>query len=182
MGAPGGAPGTSPSPSPASATSTVTGSVPTPPAAAGPGFVPPYALGPPGIGVGSGMSASAKTQEPTSRGSAKAAEAAATVAAAAVPRRRRRRGRAGLRGYGDEYMDMNVEVAPDWAAPSGGGTAASDQGAGPLGFAGTVSKGGTQAAGLATLSRDEFGGAPQMPMLPGTWGPDGEPADGQEQN
>jgi PPE-repeat protein len=50
-----------------------------------------------------------------------------------------------------------------------------------LGFAGTVSKGITQAAGLATLSGDDFGAGPNMPMLPGTWDPEGEPADGREQ-
>jgi PPE-repeat protein len=176
------APASAPAPTPAPTASTVASSVPTPPAAgAGPGFVPPYAVGPPGIGAGSGLSASAKTHEPTSRGASKAPAAGAAVAAA-VQRRRRRRGRARLRGYGDEYMDMNVDVDPDWGAQSGGETAASDQGAGPLGFAGTVSKGSAQAAGLATLSGDEFGAGPRMPMLPGTWGPEGEPADGQEQN
>src|SRR5580693_4736637 len=73
IGAGGTAPGTSPSPSPASTASTVASSVPTPPAAGGgPGFVPPYGVGPPGIGVGSGMSAQAKTHEPTSRGASKA--------------------------------------------------------------------------------------------------------------
>jgi PPE-repeat protein len=180
-GAPGGAPGTSPGPSPAPATSTVAGSVPTPPAAGGgPGFVPPYAVGPPGIGLGSGMSASLKTQEPTSRGSAKAPEIAAVAAAAAAPRRRRRR--ATMRAYGDEFMDMNVQVDPEWGAPPGGETVASDQGAGSLGFAGTVSKGSTQAAGLATLSDDEFGGGPSMPMLPGTWDPNGEPGERPEQS
>jgi PPE-repeat protein len=183
IGAGGTAPGTSPSPSPASTASTVASSVPTPPAAGGgPGFVPPYVVGPPGIGVGSGMSAQAKTHEPTSRGASKAPAAAAAAAAAAVPRRRRRRGRAELRGYGDEYMDMNVEVDPDWGAP-GGETAASDQGAGPLGFAGTVRKETvTEAAGLATLAGDEFGGGPSMPMLPNTWDPEGGAGEGQEQN
>jgi PPE-repeat protein len=140
-------------------------------------------VGPPGIGVGSGMSAQAKTHEPTSRGASKAPAAAAAAAAAAVPRRRRRRGRAELRGYGDEYMDMNVEVDPDWGAPPGGETAASDQGAGPLGFAGTVRKETvTEAAGLATLAGDEFGGGPSMPMLPNTWDPEGGAGEGQEQN
>jgi PPE-repeat protein len=178
-GAPGGAPGTSPGPSPAPATSTVAGAVPTPPAAGGgPGFVPPYAVGPPGIGVGSGMSASLKTQEPTSRGSAKAPEIAAVAAVAAAPRRRRRR--ATMRGHGNEYMDMNVQVDPDWGAPPGGQTAASDQGAGPLGFAGTVTKGTAQAAGLATLAGDEFGSGPEMPMLPNTWDREGEQTDGHE--
>ena len=171
------APASAPAPTPATTVSTVASSVPTPPAAGGgPGFVPPYAVGPPGFGVGSGLGAQAKTHEPTSRGASKAPAAAA--AAAAAVQRRRRRGRARLRGYGDEYMDMNVEVDPDW----GGATAASDKGAGPLGFAGTVSKGSAQAAGLATLSGGEFGAGPNMPMLPGTWDPDGEHADGQEQN
>jgi PPE-repeat protein len=181
LGVSGGAPGTSPGPSPASATSTVAGSLPTPPAAgAGPGFVPPYAVGPPGIGAGSGLAAGAKTQEPTSRGSAKAPEIAAVAAAAAVPRRRRRR--AAMRGHGNEYMDMNVHVDPDWGPPPGSDAVASDRGAGPLGFAGTVSKGSGQAAGLATLPSDEFGGGPSMPMLPNTWDSAGEPVDGHEQN
>jgi PPE-repeat protein len=188
MGAPGAAPATAPS-TPTSTVTTVTNSVPTTPAApAGPaGFVPPYAVGPPGIGVGSGMAASAKTQEPTSRGSAKAPEAAATAAAAAAPRRRRRHGRARMRGYGDEYMDMNVEVEPDWDAPAGGDpvgvTAAADRGAGPLGFAGTLHKGTVaEAAGLTTLAGDEFGSSPTMPMVPGTWNADqaGEAEEGGE--
>jgi PPE-repeat protein len=162
------APASAPAPTPAPTVSTVASSVPTPPAAGGgPGFVPPYALAPPGIGVGSGLSAQAKTQEPTSRGSAKAPEIAATAAVAGARRRRRRR--SGMRGYGDEHMDMNVEVDPDWGAPT-----ASERGAGPLGFAGTLSKGSAQATGLATLSGDGFGNGPSMPMLPNTWTPEGE--------
>jgi PPE-repeat protein len=72
-------------------------------------------------------------------------------------------------------MDMNIDVDPDWGGPPSepvASTVASDQGAGNLGFAGTVSKGSAQAAGLATLSDDEFGGGPSMPMLPGTWDPE----------
>ena len=68
---------------------------------------------------------------------------------------------------------MNVDVDPDW----GVSTAASDRGAGPLGFAGTASRGAEQAAGLATLQSDEFGGGPSMPMMPGTWGTDSAPQD-----
>ncbi len=82
------APASTPAPAPAPTVSTVASSVPTPPAAGGgPGFVPPYALGPPGIGVGSGLSAQAKTHEPTSRGASKApaAAAAARGSAAAAP-------------------------------------------------------------------------------------------------
>ncbi|WP_343572886.1 PPE family protein [Mycobacterium sp.] len=168
IGASGTAPGTS-SPAPAPATSPVAGAAPAPPVAGGgPGFVPPYAVGPPGIGAGPGMSAGAKTQEPTSRGSAKAPEIAAAAAVSGVQRRRRRR--AGSRGHGDEHVDMNVQVDPNWGAPPG--AAGSDRGAGPLGFAGTVGKSAVAAAGLATLADDYFGSGPTMPMVPGTWNPD----------
>jgi len=177
LGVAGVAPGTPPGTTPASATSTVANpAAPTPPpAAGGPGFIPPYAVGPPGIGTGAGMSLGAKTQEPTSRGAAKALAVAAAAAAASGRTRQRRKRRQRQRGYGDEYMDMNIDVDPDWGAPPGepvASTVASDQGAGNLGFAGTVSKGTGQAAGLATLSDDEFGGGPTMPMLPKTWDPE----------
>ncbi|MGA9493475.1 MAG: PPE family protein [Mycobacterium sp.] len=181
IGASGTASGTS-SPAPAPAASTVASAAPAPPAAAGGGgFVPPYAVGPPGIGTGEGMGVGAKTQEPTSRGSAKAPEIAAATAGSAVPRRRRRR--VVMRGHGNEYMDMNVHVGPKWDDPSGDHTVGSDQGAGTLGFAGTVRKeAGAQATGLTTLTSDEFGGGPNMPMLPGTWESEGETGDGPEQN
>jgi PPE-repeat protein len=146
-------------------------SAPPPPAGGGPGFAPPYVVGGPTIGAG--MSLQAKTQEPTTRGGSKAPALAAAIAAAAREQARKpRRRRAKQRGYGDEFMDMNVDVDPDWGAPT-----ASDRGAGPLGFAGTVSKPAEQATGLATLSSDEYGAGPTMPMLPGTWdseAPEGE--------
>ncbi|MFZ0712992.1 MAG: hypothetical protein WAN02_02110, partial [Mycobacterium sp.] len=122
--------------------------------------------------IGAGMGLQAKTQEPTTRGGSKAPAAAAAIAAAAKDQtRKRRRQRAKQRGQADEYMDMNVDVDPDWGAP----TAVSDRGAGPLGFAGTASSRGTeQAAGLATLHGDQFGAGPTVPMVPGTWGTDNE--------
>jgi PPE-repeat protein len=172
LGAAGAAPGTAPGTSPAPATSTVANpAAPTPPpAAGGAGFAPPYVVGPPGVGARTGMSIGAKTQEPTSRGSAKAPVIAAAAAAASGRTRRRRRAK--QRGYGDEYADMNIDVDPDWGPEPVTSAAASDRGAGNLGFAGTVSKGSTQAAGLASLSDDEFGDGPSMPMLPGTWDPE----------
>ena len=184
LGVAGAPPGTAPGTSPAAAASAVAGPAPPtpPPAAGGPGFVPPYAVAPPGIGTGAGMSVRAKTQEPTSRGAAKAAEVAAAAAAASARTKERRRRRAKQRGYGDEFMDMNIDADPDWGAPPSepvASTVASEQGAGNLGFAGTVSKGTTQAAGLATLSDDEFGGGPTMPMLPGTWDPDAPEGEGK---
>jgi PPE-repeat protein len=72
-------------------------------------------------------------------------------------------------------MDMNVDVDPDWGAPPRDNEPlASDRGAGNLGFAGTARKESVaEAAGLTTLAGDEFGGGPKMPMVPGTWDPDG---------
>ena len=63
---------------------------------------------------------------------------------------------------------MNINVDPDWER-------AVDRrrrpisGAGPLGFAGTVHKRVSAAAGLATLEHDEFGSGAVLPMVPGTW-------------
>ncbi|WP_197509038.1 PPE family protein [Mycobacterium sp. E3247] len=127
------------------------------------GFFAPYAVGPPGIGSGSGMGAGAsssakrKAPEPDTA----AAAAAATTREAARARRRRR---AQQRDYGDEFLDSDVDVAPDW------GATASDQGGAALGFAGTAFRGAAaEAAGLTVLAGDEFGGGPRAPMLPGTW-------------
>ena len=79
------------------------------------------------------------------------------------------------RGY--EYMDLDqdLDLTPD-ATPNGhervGATVSSDQGAGPLGFAGTAAKDtGAQVGGLATLAHDSFGGGPTMPMVPDSWTP-----------
>jgi PPE-repeat protein len=171
------APGTAPAPAPAPAASAVPSSAPppAPPAAGGVGFVPPYAVGPPGIDVGSGMSssasASAKRKSPQSD-----TAAAVSAAAAREQARARRRQRAKRRGYGDEFMGMDVEVDPDWGAPPGAervtSTVASDCGAETQGFAGTVSKVSAQPTGLTTVPGDEFGGGPRMPMLPNTWDPE----------
>ena len=187
IAAPAAAPATAPAPSPTPAPPTPAPPAPAPPPpappAAGVGFVPPYAV--PGIGAGSGMSASAsavaKRKTPTRN--AAAAAAAAASAREAAPARRRRRAR--MRDYGDEYMDMNIDVDPDWGTPAGGQTSASDRGAGSLGFAGTaVKESAAGAAGLTTLAGDEFGGGPKMPMMPGTWDPDGaaEGGDGTRDN
>jgi PPE-repeat protein len=177
IGAPS-APASAPAAAPASSVSTTAASVSTspPPPAAGPGFVPPYAVGPPGIGTGAGMAGAARAGEQK-----KAAEPFADVAAAAAAQRgqlrSRRRRRAGIRGYAHEFMEMNINVDPDWA----GSTATSDRGSGPLGFAGTVRKRTSAAAGLATLEGD-FGSSALLPMVPGTWnsGPAGEAEAGGE--
>jgi PPE-repeat protein len=150
---------------PAPSTVSASGGVPPGPA---PGFSPPYAVG--GTSLASALSAQAKTQEPTSRGASKAPVAAAVAAGSRERTRTRRRQRARLNSHAHEFMDMNVDVEPDW-----GSTAASDRGAGPLGFTGTVAKNGEQGAvGLARMSDDGFGGGPSLPMLPNTWSPGGQ--------
>jgi len=134
------------------------------PPGSGPGFSPPYAVG--GASLASALSAQAKTQEPTSRGASKAPAAGAAAAAGATDlTRTRRRQRARLHSHAHEFIDMNVDVEPEWTVP----TAESHRGAGALGFSGTIARGGEQATGLATLSDDGFGGGPSMPMLPTTW-------------
>jgi PPE-repeat protein len=182
------APATAPAPSPAPTTSTAPSSPPAPapaPAAGSAGFVPPYVVGPPGIGFGSGMSASSSSSARKKGSEPDTAAAAAAAAAAREQARARRRRRPKQRGYGDEFMDMNVNVDPEWGAPPDDepvvSTAASDQCAGNLGFAGTLRSGiVADAAGLTTLADDEFGGGPTIPMVPGTWNPDqaGEAGEG----
>jgi PPE-repeat protein len=162
------APAATPTTAPAS------GAPPPPPAVSAAGFGYPYLVGP-GLGMSSSLgtaaSSGAKKKAPTP------AAAVAAAAAAGEQARARRRRRAKMRGYGDEFMDMNVEVEPDWGAPPGGesaaSTVASDQGAGNLGFAGTARKEAVvEASGLTTLAGDGFGGGPSVPMVPGTWEPD----------
>jgi PPE-repeat protein len=159
--APAGAPGAAPA-------ATVTSSPPALPSAGAP-FVPPYAVGPPGIGFDSGMSARAP-----SGAKRKATEPDSAVAAAAAAvrdqRQARRRHRAIMRDPGDEFADMNIEVNPQWDAAPGDESLASIKGAGPLGFAGTARNESVgRAAGLATLAGDGFGGGPTVPILPGSW-------------
>jgi PPE-repeat protein len=156
-----------PASAPASPVSTAAGSVPAPTSSAtGPGFVPPYVVGPPGIGAGAGMTSSAGAGD--KKKAAVPYAAAAAAPAAAREQRRSRRRRVGVRGYSHEFMEMNVNVDPDWSPA----TVASDHGTGPLGFAGTVRKKAMAATGLASLSDDHFGAGPTMPMLPGTWNAD----------
>jgi PPE-repeat protein len=96
----------------------------------------------------------------------------AAAAVGAVSRgkaRARRRRRAEMRDYADEFADMDSDLGPS-VEPEEASVLASDRGAGSLGFVGTVYKDtAAQAAGLATLSGNGFGGGPSMPMVPGTW-------------
>jgi PPE-repeat protein len=183
VGGSGTAPTAMPASAPASPASAVASSVPASPLPpAGPGFGPPYVVGPPGLGAGSAMTSRAGAGDKR-----KAAEPFAAAAAAAVGSREqlrsRRRRRAGMRGYSHEFMEMNINVDPDWVGPYSGSTATSDHGGGPLGFTGTMRKRALAATGLATLD-DDFVGGPVMPMVPATWnaGQSGEAGQGGEQD
>ena len=169
-----------PAPAPAPAPTAVAASAappppapgaPPPPPAAGPGGFP-YLVG--GTSMSAPAAGRAKRDEPLHRSGSKApAIAAAAVAPKPAPLRRRRRPKVNERGRGYEYMDLNQDLH------SASGALASDQGAGPLGFAGTAARPvAGQAAGLATLTEDSFGGGPRMPMMPGSWRPDAPDGEG----
>jgi PPE-repeat protein len=105
----------------------------------------------------------------------------AAVAAGAVSRdktRTRRRRRAEMHDHADEFADMDGNLGPSADDAS---VLASEQGAGSLGFIGTVHKGtATEAAGLATLSSTGLGAGPTVPMAPGTWTPDTTEGEGDQ--
>jgi PPE-repeat protein len=124
-------------------------------------------LAPPGVGSGpkTGTGATDTLNE------AVAAAAAAWAAAPAGRSRGRRtsKSRAGARGYRYEFIEepasMNSSASPADAGPT---TAASRQGAGPLGFAGAApTTASPAAAGMAQLSSE--GEPPTVPLLPATW-------------
>ncbi|MCV7195548.1 PPE family protein [Mycobacterium angelicum] len=160
--APAGAP--APAPAPAGAPATVPAAGAPPPPAAGVAAAPfPYLVGGPGVGSGSAMSAGAARKAPEP--DLVATPAAAAASAHAEDRARRRR-RAAMpdRGYRHEFLGA------DGSAPLPVVVLAAGPGAGVLGFAGTSASGAAaDAAGLAAVAGDGFGGGPVSPMLPGTF-------------
>jgi PPE-repeat protein len=176
LAAPVATPASAPAPAPAPTPSTVVNSVPpsAPPAAPGPpGFGPPYLVGPP-VGMAARMSTGASSGAKKKSPEPDAAAAAAGASAKEAARERRRR-RQRQRSYGDEFMDMNIDVDPDWGTPDESSTLASGSGAGTLGFGGTARReAAAGATGLATLAGDEFGSGPRIPMVPGTWDAEGD--------
>ncbi|WIM87562.1 PPE family protein [Candidatus Mycobacterium wuenschmannii] len=158
------APSAPAAPAASTATGTAPAPTPTPPPTAAHGLAIPYAVftggGPPigfGSGAKAGVAASARLKTP--------GESAAVGTAAAARRRTRKRKQ--QQAHKHDYADatMDYDTPPE--------TEASESGGGPLGFAGTATKSADQAAGLATLESDEFGGGPSIPMLPRTWTPEG---------
>lgn len=180
-------------PAPVPAAATALASTPGPP--------PPPATAPPPV-TGAGMesfaylvgglnsvarkAAGTSAREKASELDSTEAPAVAVMFQEQVRSQRYRRAKAKQLGRGYEYMDLEPDIGQ---GPNGSSdeqrvaSAASDRGAGTLGFAGTARKQTTTAAaGLATLADDAFGGGPRMPMMPGTRGvasaPFSEPGDG----
>ncbi|UXA14023.1 PPE family protein [Mycobacterium sp. SMC-8] len=161
----------------ATAGTVATGTAPAPgaPAAAAAPFVP-YAVA--GRDPGSGFSPTVRDSSSAKAPSSGIPAAASGIAASAAERRKRRRRQKDEitgRAYADAFADYEPEPDDEPPARQEPRIAATERGAGPMGFAGTVSKDGEQAGGLTTLAGDAFGGGPKAPMLPGTWDPNTEP-------
>lgn len=161
--APSSTPTSAPSAAPASAPATT--APPPPPSTGAEGAAFPYLVGGPGIGTGAGLGSGAQRKAPEPDAAAAAAPAATSAAARQRARRRRR---AAMKDHYRGYEFVDLEPGDEPLADSGW-SAASDRGAGSLGFAGTAPAATAEAAGLATLAGDEFGNGPAIPMLPGSW-------------
>ncbi|BBY37408.1 PPE family protein [Mycobacterium mantenii] len=132
-----------------------------------------YAVGLSGLsarGSASGRSRR-KSEEPSSDDvDAPAAAAAVADAKKKARARRRRGGTATERAYRYEFMDSDEDLAATGNADDPYAARPSEDSAGPLGFAGAAAKSdATQAAGLATLTRDGLSDGPTVPMMPSTW-------------
>lgn len=151
------------------------GPAPGMPASAAGGAAPPapamsYAV--PGLappGVSSGPKAAARSPD-TADDTVHATAAAGAAAVAARARRKRRRGAgAGARGYRDEFLQATTAMDDDAGSAAGADAAASDRGAGGLGFTGTTpAPAGARPAGMIEAPSD--GAAVSVPLLPATWG------------
>ncbi|KLO25269.1 PPE family protein [Mycolicibacter heraklionensis] len=176
---------TAPAPNPATAPASA---APAAPAMTSPttpaGTAPPPPPVPPLIGtegtfhsylVGwlpSSQSAAGRAGAKTARPAAGVAATAAAGAAETGTARHggRRRGRLIDPGYRYEYLEDDAPGLEPDLAPQTRSSAA--------GFTGTLGKTGmARAAGLAELTRDEYGRGPAEPMLPASWdGPDESPS------
>jgi PPE-repeat protein len=133
-----------------------------------------------GIGPDAGPGPALRDHEGATAPARSIPAAAAVGAVSRETARARRRRRAQLRDWGDEFADMESDLSRSAGPEADEASAvASDRGAGPLGFAGTARKDTVgEAAGLATLDRNGFGGGPAMPMVPASWDPEAPGGEG----
>ncbi|PRC42354.1 PPE family protein, partial [Mycobacterium sp. ITM-2017-0098] len=146
-----------PSGAPISANTVSTGTAPAPgsPATAAAPMVP-YAVA--GRDPGEGFSPTVRDTTSAKAPAASIPAAASGVAASAAARRKRRRKQQEDikgRGFADAYLDYEDEPDQEQPPQAEPRVTASVRGAGPMGFAGTVTKGGNdtvEATGLTTLA------------------------------
>jgi hypothetical protein len=172
LGTPAPTPATAPVPAPAPAAApAAAAAAPVPPAPGVPAFSFPYVVGPPGLGAGTDMSIGIPAQQ-------KSPELGSIAAPAAAARReqarRRRRPRPGLIDPGRryEYLDRDSDAESDDPQPTR--AAASDRGAGPMGFAGTARQADAAPVGLTTVAGAALDDGPSLPLLPSSWSPETE--------
>jgi hypothetical protein len=129
-----------------------------------------YLVGP-GPDFGPTLGARIRAAEPVSDTAATARGAAAASRARAQARAHRRQRTAFDRGYRYEYLlaDEGSDKPGDTTGQTADNYAPAGQGAGTVGFAGTVPTEGVRPAGLITIAGDGFGGGPTVPMLPDSW-------------
>ncbi len=158
-------------------TSVSAGSAPAPGAPApGVGAALPYAIGPAGPdgGVSPTFREGTGVKAPASDIAASAAAAAAASALAKRKARRKRAQPVHQRQYADAYMDYEPDAEQTPPEEPRTRVRASERGSGTVGFAGAATRSETeQAAGLAELQGDSFGGGPKEPMLPHDWDQEG---------
>ncbi|UXA20490.1 PPE family protein [Mycobacterium sp. SMC-4] len=156
----------------AAASGTVSAGAPPAPASAAAAAAPltPYAVV--GRGPDEGFSPTVGSSSSAKAPASGIPAAASGIAASAAERRKRRRRQTDPmegRQYADAYLEYDDEPDRDVPPQPQPRVVASQQGAGPMGFSGTVAQGDSDAAGLTTLAGDSFGGGPKSPMLPSTW-------------
>ncbi|PQM51397.1 hypothetical protein C5U48_15265 [Mycolicibacter virginiensis] len=122
-----------------------------------------YMVGGLDMGARRGSGTSTRKKAAPKPDSADVPEAAAAEEAA--PQRRRRRAKAGMRGRGYEYMDLEPDPMPEFA-----GALASSRGTSSQGFTGGTHRvASARPSGLTALADDGFGGGAISPMMPNTW-------------
>jgi PPE-repeat protein len=134
-----------------------------------------YAVGLSGLAArgSAGTGARRKSKESTPDDADAPAEAAAGAGSTRARARRRRAATAKDHAYRFEYMDLDQELLPGFDTEDPHAARPSEEGAGPLGFAGVAAKPGvSRASGLTTLTGDGLSDRPVMPMMPSSWGRD----------
>lgn len=139
---------------------------PAPPPPAGGGFFPPYVIGPTGAVTRANAKASSRSASKASNPDPATEDSTATAAARNRTRSRRRRT---APGHADEFIKVYADNSALPEPEPTFSTRVSASIAGGLGLSGTHTEEDSPAAGLTTLSGDDFGSGPTIPLLPESW-------------